>query len=638
MGRSSRQESPLSPSPGMAVPADSSSVEMDDVQETTLNPANTFEAFGTVTSAEPWTSRQDGSLSGGGENNDAGSTNVETTNEASSDTDWNAWLLAMLHNSPITLPTPGIVNSSEFKWPFDQNNDTSVYHGASQNQGPFSSFSSILTPVEFVESHEEETMIEQGIVSAPTGEGSGSLQRFSESSVTQVEDWVIPPDILNWITDLADARQAELVRHCFTDVVPMWNTIDHPKHPLRLILAEWLPKSPPLFHAVLAMAAVNKTQSAEARHEALLWYETALDELPPALAVEAQDDTYLSALAVLVSYSAFDSGTYSDTDLWYLTHKIVITRLDELNGDYTRASLVLRFTVYTLLTHAIIGGIGRRLTAADAEEACLAITTKDWQAPGTKSALYVDVPRLLHAAGVWEVEGDSGGRLSGITDDYSLSGVFGVPLQFHPILWDINQLLKKRMALESPSVPLDYANKVATAKDMIHAIRNQQSKIKFARLSRVRLPKIAAADAAYHRRTHARFFEIFRLGALIHLLVELQDVSPYDVRIQNYVREMSTIMTEIGSASFYHTSALWAYFIAGCCARKRQDRSIIYAQIGTATSSPSGNVWALRDVMQECWVRNDDLHTQHTLRLSLDKKFVKWRQVTDQRGWSLITM
>jgi hypothetical protein len=86
-----------------------------------------------------------------------------------------------------------------------------------------------------------------------------------------------------------------LGRSDFTNIVGLFNPIDHPGHPFRTLVAKHATESLALLHAVLALSAINlHPHSPEVRAESQLYFEAAVDLFVQSL--QQQDDISLFTL------------------------------------------------------------------------------------------------------------------------------------------------------------------------------------------------------------------------------------------------------------------------------------------------------------------------------------------------------
>lgn len=160
-----------------------------------------------------------------------------------------------------------------------------------------------------------------------------------------------------------------------------------------------------------------------------------------------------------------------------------------------------------------------------------------------------------------------------------------------------------------------------------------------------------------------RFFDLFRLAASIHLLTELQNMSPNEPAIQFRVAEMVGLLGNIEQSelvpsfqspfflsttrvivadavsclrhrhtdSNYNASGMWAFFIAGAAAMNPHDRSVLHRRLDSTWNSPCGNVWSLRSVLDEFWQRNAEA-------AQAGEPIQSWKEIAHSRGWTLLLM
>ena len=84
----------------------------------------------------------------------------------------------------------------------------------------------------------------------------------------------------------------------FTNIVGLFNPIDHPQNPLRALVAKQATDSLALLHAVLALSAINlQPHTPEHGAESQLYFEAAVDLFVQSL--QQQDDTSLLILLLL---------------------------------------------------------------------------------------------------------------------------------------------------------------------------------------------------------------------------------------------------------------------------------------------------------------------------------------------------
>jgi len=235
---------------------------------------------------------------------------------------------------------------------------------------------------------------------------------------------------------------------------------------------------------------------------------------------------------------------------------------------------------------------------------------------------------LLALCQAWEDEETGGGGLSGIWPEYEMTGLFGVHLQFYLLHARIAKLLDQRVALTAAGVDVAV---------LAPAVRNLQSQTEFMRPGRVFIPPEYAGRATRVRTVTALFFDLARLAAQVHILLVLADASLHGETVQRKVKEMVALLKKVDTDSSFNTAHLWAFFLGGCAAKEPEDRTLFHDRFDTLVNAPSGNIWALRDVMQECWTRNDDIDSQPVAE-GQTRQYCHWTEVAKERGWSLCIM
>ena len=403
-------------------------------------------------------------------------------------------------------------------------------------------------------------------------------------------------------------------------------------------------------------------------------------------------------------YSVFDAGTTQPQHFSQRAQGIINARFDLLSApaasQRTGASADFRFLVRLHVVYEVLANLSRR--------------------PGdlrsVSSGKYT-LSTLLQIIEQWDQEEERRAGLSGFNyEDYTMTGLLGIPTFFVSLLNEITQLKEEQHALRlqevAASLPVEGDGQVQMsaggAKDeegehttanppappsptevraaqskLTQKIRDLESKIQFARPGRLLLPPSVAREAQVHRAVSVRFFDLFRLGTSIHLLLELHEVAPNDEAIQARVGEIVNLLGNIEQSerptlpavsnevewllmtlsadSNYNTSAIFAFFIAGAVATSQNDRSVLYrrldstwnsqsAQIGhrlygialtsdtspcllcrPALVGPAGNIWSLRSIMDEVWQRNSE-------RLEAGEPCHSWKDVAQTRKWTLLIM
>jgi hypothetical protein len=166
---------------------------------------------------------------------------------------------------------------------------------------------------------------------------------------------------------------------------------------------------------------------------------------------------------------------------------------------------------------------------------------------------------LISIIELWDAQEEQSAGISGINEYYVMTGCVGVPTFFISLLNDISLLKEEQhnilsMTNEPISDAHDATAIAAARKNLIskhtRKIRDLECKIQFARPGRLLLPPIVANESQLHRAVSVRFFDLFRLAASIHLLVELQGTPVNDPAIQLRTSEMVNLLGNIEQSEF----------------------------------------------------------------------------------------